>query len=60
MAASERLTELLRGRRIQGTHIAIDTLRVDFDDGSVMHIRIGGPWSPAVMGIPVKAVRQQL
>ena len=59
MAIDDKLTGVLRGRRIRGTHIAGDTLKIRFGDGSIMSLRIGGPWSCAVMGVPVQAARQE-
>jgi hypothetical protein len=59
MASKDGLTEVLRGRRIRGTHISGDTLKIHFDDGSMMSVRVGGGWSPAVMGLPVKTVCQE-
>lgn len=71
MARNQKLTAVLKGRRIAGTQADEGRLRVQFDDGSIMTVKTGqpGPAAPAARagapdpvepaGRAVQAIRQR-
>ena len=71
MARNQKLTGVLKGRRIAGMQADEGHLRVQFDDGSIMAVKTGAPPQPAPaagpgapgpvqpVGRTIRAVRQQ-
>lgn len=59
MARNQKLTKVIKGRRITAVERQGETVRVTFDDGSVMTVRTDGtPPAPASPSGRVVAVRQ--
>ena len=58
MAMNNKLTDVIRGRTVQGTSNADDKLSIHFDDGSVMTVQTQGSQNSASTDSAVKAVRQ--
>lgn len=59
MARNQKLTSVIAGRTITSTEADGDTLKVHFDDGSMMTVRTAGPAKSTPTKRKVKAVRQK-
>jgi hypothetical protein len=59
MARNQKLTGVIKGRKITSAQNEGDTLSIRFDDGSTMTVRTAAPVGSPIVGIPVKAVRQR-
>ena len=59
MAANHKLTEVLKGRKINGTQNQGGKLIVNFDDGSTMTIKTVGNSNSASTGGAIESVRQE-
>ena len=58
MATDQKLTDILKGRRISGTQNRGDTLTISFTDGSQMTVTTAGSSNSASTGGTIAAVRQ--
>ena len=56
---NQKLTPILAGRTVKHTRQTGGVLQIEFDDGSVMKIKTGAPFSDQIAGRTVKAVRQR-
>lgn len=59
MSSNHKLTNVLKGRRINGTQNQGHTLTLRFDDGSTMTVKTAGSTNSASTGGAIEAVRQQ-
>jgi len=56
---NRKLTPIITGRTVKSAAQADGALRIEFDDGSVMTIKLGAPFKDSITGKKVKAVRQK-
>ena len=56
---NQKLTPIIAGRAIKSANQTDGVLQIEFDDGSVMKIKTGAPFSDQIAGRTVKAVRQR-
>jgi hypothetical protein len=59
MTSNHKLTAVLKGRTITGTHHQDHRLIVAFDDGSTMTVHTAGSTTSAATGGTIAKVRQQ-
>jgi len=56
---NKKLTPIIAGRTVKHTKQSDGLLQIEFDDGSVMKIKTGTPFTASIAGRTVKAVRQR-
>ncbi len=59
MARNQKLTKVLKGRTLVRLQNKGEELRLGFDDGSTMTVRLGDPGPNAPISGTVKAIRQR-
>ena len=56
---NRKLTPIIAGRAVKSAKQTDGVLQIEFDDGSVMKIKTGVPFTASIAGRTVKAVRQK-
>ena len=56
---NRKLTPIIAGRTVKRVAQSEGALRIEFDDGSILKIKMGAPFKDSITGKKVKAVRQK-
>jgi hypothetical protein len=56
---NRKLTPIIAGRTVKRVAKSEAELHIEFDDGSILKIKVGAPFTDSITGRKVKAVRQK-